>query len=283
MPELSLSRRRTPAWLWALFAGLLVALSLNTLPALAQDENTEATEAAPSEEPTAEEGTAKTEEGSSEGEGEGNFLWWVIHTSGWIGAVILVLSIYFVATVIRLFMDFRQDVAMPPDVVAQVEQNIQRKDFMAIYKLVKETPCFFCNVLRAGISELQNGVAEAREAMDRTGEAETVEMEKRISMLAVLGSLGPMIGLLGTLSGMIKSFSAISMSGEGQLNAGEVAGGISEALLLTFEGVGLSVPAIYFFAVFKNRLSTIAANTMLASDEVLRRIYGAAKKGGTEG
>ena len=282
MPELSLLRRRTPSWLWALFAGLLVACSLSALPAVAQDDEPETTEAAPAEAPPAEEGATNTEEGSTEGEGGGSFLWWVIHTSGWIGAVILVLSIYFVATVIRLFMDFRQEVAMPPDVVAQVEQNIQRKDFMAIYKLVKETPCFFCNVLRAGISELQNGVAEAREAMDRTGEAETVEMEKRISMLAVLGSLGPMIGLLGTLSGMIKSFSAISMSGEGQLNAGEVAGGISEALLLTFEGVGLSVPAIYFFAVFKNRLSTIAANTMLASDEVLRRIYGAAKKG-TEG
>ena len=39
--------------------------------------------------------------------------WWVIYSSGFIGALILGLSVYFVATVIRLFMELRLDVAMP--------------------------------------------------------------------------------------------------------------------------------------------------------------------------
>ena len=56
-----------------------------------------------------------------------------------------------------------------------------------------------------------------------------------------------MIGLLGTLKGMIASFSAIARGGD-SLDPTEVAKGISQALLLTFEGVGLSVPAIYFYA-----------------------------------
>ena len=46
-------------------------------------------------------------------------------------------------------------------------------------------------------------------------------------------------------------------------------------VVLTFEGVGLSVPAIYFFAVFKNRVSTISAHTILKVDELLRRIHSA--------
>jgi biopolymer transport protein ExbB len=33
----------------------------------------------------------------------------------------------------------------------------------------------------------------------------------------------------------------------------------------------LSVPAIYFFALFRNRVSTISAATMLAADEFIRR------------
>ena len=65
-------------------------------------------------------------------------------------------------------------------------------------------------LLTTGITELPNGLAEAREAMERVGEAITAEMEKKISMLAVLGTLGPMIGLLGTLKGMIASFGVIA-------------------------------------------------------------------------
>ena len=124
---------------------------------------------------------------------------------------------------------------------------------------------------------VSTGLSDAREAIDRQGEVITVEMEKRISMLAVIGTLGPLIGLLGTLKGMIGSFSVIAMS-DTQLKASEVAGGISEALVLTFEGVGLSVPAIYFFALFKNRVASLSVQTLNAADEFIRRLHAAAHK-----
>ena len=92
----------------------------------------------------------------------------------------------------------------------------------------------------------------------------------------------PMIGLLGTLKGMIASFSVIALS-DVQLNASEVAGGISEALLLTFEGVALSVPAIYFFALFRNRVAAISVDTMLKADEFLRHFGLATRKKATSG
>ncbi len=203
-------------------------------------------------------------------------LWWFLESSGAIGAVLLVLSIYFVATVTRLFLEMRQDIATPPPLVADLNDLLAKREFKEIYAAVKADKSFYSRVLVAGIAELPSGLAEARDAMERVGEAVTVEMEKKISMLAVLGTLGPMIGLLGTLKGMIASFSVIALS-DVQLKASEVAGGISEALLLTFEGVALSVPAIYFFAVFRNRVSTISVATMLAADEFLRHFAHAAR------
>ena len=174
--------------------------------------------------------------------------------------MILLLSIYFVSTVGRLFLEMRQSVASPPELVAELMELLQQREFKEIYALVKDDTTFLSRLLATGIAELPNGLAEARDAMERVGEAVTVEMEKKISMLAVLGTLGPMIGLLGTLKGMIASFSVIALS-DVQLKASQVAGGISEALLLTFEGVALSVPAIYFFAVFRNRVSAISVAT----------------------
>jgi biopolymer transport protein ExbB len=200
-----------------------------------------------------------------------------MESSGFIGAFIFLLSIYFVALVVRLFLEFRQDVLLPPELLAACEEHVERKDFQGVYDLVSEDASFFGTVLSTGIAELAHGLPEARDAMERTGESLTAEMQKKISMLAVLGTLGPMIGLLGTLKGMIASFSVIALS-DTQLKASEVAGGISEALILTFEGVALSVPAIYFFAVFSNRVSTLSINTMLKADEFLRHFAHAAKK-----
>ncbi len=199
-----------------------------------------------------------------------SFLAWVIRCSGFIGAVILLLSIYFVSTVGRLFWEMRVEVAAPPEMVLQCESLLEQRDFKGIYNLVKDDDSFFSRLLTTGISELPSGLAEAREAMERVGEAITAEMEKKISMLAVLGTLGPMIGLLGTLKGMISSFGVIARSSGVSLDASQVAGGISEALLLTFEGVGLSVPAIYFFALFRNRVVFISTSVMLTADQFLR-------------
>jgi biopolymer transport protein ExbB len=201
-----------------------------------------------------------------------NLLVWFIKTSGWIGLIILVLSIYFVAQTITLFMEFRLPVAMPPAVASQANELLDKEDFAGVYNLLKNDKSFYSRVLTAGMSELPVGLREAQEVLDRHGEAATVEMERKISMLAVLGTLGPMIGLLGTLKGMIASFSVIARSDQ-QMKASEVAGGISEALLLTFEGVALSVPAIYFYALFRNRLMQISSTTMLAADEFLRKFY----------
>jgi biopolymer transport protein ExbB len=203
-------------------------------------------------------------------------VWWFIQSSGFIGAVILLLSIYFVSTVARLFREMRQKVAAPPELVTELNELLQKREFKEIFALAKEDPSFYSRLVATGIAELPNGLAEARDAMERVCEAVTVDMEKKISMLAVLGTLGPMIGLLGTLKGMIASFSVIALS-DVQLKASEVAGGISEALLLTFEGVALSVPAIYFFAVFRNRVSTISVATLLMADEFLRHFAHAAR------
>ncbi len=200
---------------------------------------------------------------------EESFLHWVVRCSGFIGLVILLLSVYFVSTVGRLFWEMRVEVAAPPEMVGQCEALLEQRDFKSIYNLVREHDSFFARLLTTGITELPNGLAEAREAMERVGEAITAEMEKKISMLAVLGTLGPMIGLLGTLKGMISSFNAIARSGV-QLDAVRVATGISEALLLTFEGVALAVPAIYFFALFRNRVVFIATSVMLTGDQFLR-------------
>ncbi len=263
--------------LWGLMIfSLIFAFHHSIIPqAVAQEEGDEAA-ADEAEAPAAK--TKKNQGGgaaAAEPETK-NFLSWIIEVSGLIGLVLLLLSIYFVATVVRMFMELRPEVFTPLEVLEEGEKLLQARDFTGLYKRFKADNSFFCTVVSAGIAELPNGIPEARDAMERVGEVNTITLEKKISMLAVLGTLGPMIGLLGTLKGMIGAFSVIAMS-DTQIKSSQVAGNISEALVLTFEGVALSVPAIYFFALFRNRISAYSASAMLDADAFVRRLYNAMK------
>jgi len=206
-----------------------------------------------------------------------SLLVWVAQCSGWIGAVLLLLSFYFVATVVRLFLILRESVAAPAELLEEFETLFQKRDFRELYQVLKKDGSFLGSILAAGMSKLSNGLQEARNTLDRASDAATITLEKSCSMLAVLGTLGPMIGLLGTLKGMISAFSTIAMS-DTQVKASAVAGAISQALILTFEGVLLSVPSIYFYALFRNRVATISANTTLQADNLLGRMADVLRK-----
>lgn len=269
-------RSKRLAWmvlLCTLFVGPLEMLWLTPTAVVAQEE---AAEEEVAEKPAPKK--AKKDEGAAatEGHGQENVVIWVLRISGAIGVFIIILSCYFIQLVSRLFIDIRPIVAMPPELMDDLKQKMEKKDYKGVYQGIKEKDCLFSRYASSGLGELSAGLAEARDAMERTAEVQVVEMEKKISMLAVLGSLGPMIGLLGTLKGMIASFMVIARSDAG-IKANEVAEAISEALVVTFMGVALSVPAIFFFAVFKNRVAQISSTTMYAADEFVRKLANAAK------
>jgi biopolymer transport protein ExbB len=201
---------------------------------------------------------------------------WFIRASGPVGLFILGLSIYFVATVGRLFWELRMPVAMPPEIVGRCQDLLAQRNFKGVFEVVKGDDSLFSRLLSHGIAELPNGLAEARDVMERVGESIRVEMEKRISMLAVIGTLGPMIGLVGTLQGMIEAFGEIAQGGE-ELNSQRIAMAISMALVITLEGVSLSVPAIWFFSLFRNRVSAITTSAGVEADQFLRHFAHAAR------
>jgi biopolymer transport protein ExbB len=251
----------------AVWAGFAIGITHQSSYGAEGAEAAAPAEAAPADAAPAEGGAAAPAEPKQ----TKSYFMYVVESSGFIGLVILCLSIYFVAQVARMFFELREQIVMPPETLAECERLIQEQNVRGVYEFVQGDDCFISRVLTTGITELPNGLAHARDSMERVGEAETVDMEKKISMMAVLGTLGPMIGLLGTLKGMIASFSVIAMS-DVQLKASQVAGGISEALMLTFEGVALSVPSIYFYSLFRNRVSHLSVNTMLKADQILRHI-----------
>jgi biopolymer transport protein ExbB len=205
-------------------------------------------------------------------------LQWFIKSSGPIGVFLLCLSIYFVALVIRLFLEFRMTEAVPPPLIDKLEGAIKTRNFQEAYDVCRDDNSFLAKLVRTGIANLPNGRAEAKEAMNTMAEEIIVTMESRISYLATIGTLGPMIGLVGTIWGMIMSFQEIALAAGGQPQAHKVAEGISTALVITLEGVSLAVPAIFFYAFFRNRIASIAMEATKIADRTIGAFWSAAKQ-----
>jgi biopolymer transport protein ExbB len=106
-------------------------------------------------------------------------------------------------------------------------------------------------------------------------------METKISYLAIIGQLGPMIGLVGTILGMIMSFQEIARASGAQPKPEKVAEGISTALIITLEGVSLAVPAIFFFAFFRNRIAVLTMEATKVADRTINSLVAAAKQAKT--
>ncbi|WP_435006799.1 MotA/TolQ/ExbB proton channel family protein [Tundrisphaera lichenicola] len=207
-----------------------------------------------------------------------SLLRWAIEASGPIGLFLLCLSIYFTALVIKLFMEMRVSEAVPTSLVEKLENAIKDRKFQEAYDACRDNESFLARLVRTGVANLPNGRTEAKEAMQATQDEIVTSMEAKISYLAIIGTLGPMIGLVGTIAGMIASFQEIATAAGAQPKPEKVAEGISTALFITLEGVSLAVPAIFFFALFRNRIATMAVESAKVADRTISALLSAAKQ-----
>jgi len=94
-----------------------------------------------------------------------------------------------------------------------------------------------------------------RREMERRKEEVGADIRKGFSVLATVGSIAPFVGLLGTVVGIIAAFTKISATGSGGL--GSVAGGISEALVVTALGLVVAIPSVLAFNFLNARADSL--------------------------
>jgi biopolymer transport protein ExbB len=71
---------------------------------------------------------------------------------------------------------------------------------------------------------------------------ERPSIESGLPVLKIIAAVGPLLGLLGTVVGMIATFQAITMFGAGDPKT--MAGGISQALVTTVQGLLVAIPVV---------------------------------------
>jgi biopolymer transport protein ExbB len=91
-----------------------------------------------------------------------------------------------------------------------------------------------------------------------------------VGYLSLIAAVSPMLGLFGTVQGMIITFNVIANS-EVQPKPAQLAGGISTALVTTFEGLVVAIPMTALYAVFRNRVVNVIMEIGGITEELTSR------------
>lgn len=226
------------------------------------------------EEPTAETpAPKKTDKGKGKAAPKGKTLfdWWL--AGGTIGMIICLLSVVALGFAIEHGLTLRKQKLIPPQVMADLEQMIERNELdQAIeYCHQPQNHSLASDVILAGLERYRGsefGFAEYKSAVEEAGEDHTARLYRKTEVLGVIGAIAPMLGLLGTVLGMIAAFDTIASSG-GMAKPEELAGGIGLALVTTFEGLVVAIPAMVAFSYFRNKIDSLVAEAGKRVEQVL--------------
>ena len=219
-------------------------------------------------------GPGDARSGSPRADAHESIFTWMPRTLGPIGLVVALviaaMSVYLFALVVWMALRYRTQVAMPRRLVRELQDLLEHKKYSEAYHRVAADESLVARVLAAGVRKLPSGLPLAQRAMELANEDATMEMEHRTTYLATVGTLGPMIGLVGTVYGMIVAFRVIATEGSSP-QASQLAAGISTALVSTLLGIGISIPAIFFYSMFRNRIARLSLEVAMGAEPLLEQ------------
>ena len=149
--------------------------------------------------------------------------------------------------------------------VKNVQKSVLSQNIDEAIELCDAQKGTVANVVKSALAKYQevnaDGLDTEKAAEMIQGEIEgatALEMpalEKNMTIISTLVSLGTLMGLFGTVSGMIKAFSGLAAAGTP--DAAALANGISEALVNTATGIGTSIVSIISYNFFTAKIDTL--------------------------
>lgn len=169
--------------------------------------------------------------------------------------VILVCSLVAVTIIFERLLTLRKKHIVPANLRSRILELVRSGKINSEKIKVIQNHSPMGVVFAAGLSQIDHGREAMREGLEESGKQVVHGMGRYLNTLGTIASITPLIGLLGTVIGMIKVFTAITVSGVGDPTV--LSGGISEALITTASGLSVGIPCLMFYRYFRSRITEL--------------------------
>jgi len=175
------------------------------------------------------------------------------------------------------FLTIRRKRLLPADTEEFIIETLERNGFEKLQENFADRDDLVTTAVYKAITGSKGDLLKLRTLLAETLQDQASGLLRKIEWLNLIGNVSPMVGLFGTVYGMIKLFNAIVLAG-GQPQPAQLADGISVALVTTFWGLIIAIPAIALYGFFRNRIEAFVSDAVTASDNIMPQIRICLKK-----
>ncbi len=196
-------------------------------------------------------------------------IWQLLVDGGWYImiplAVLSVLAIYiFVERWIAITKASKED----KDFMNRIKDYVSDGKLDAARSLCNSAATPIARMLDKGVSRIGKPMDDVSASIENVGKLEVYKLEKGLPVLATVAGAAPMIGFLGTVIGMIMTFHAMKISGNG-VEIAALSGGIMQAMVTTVTGLVIGIIAYIAYNTLVVRVDKVVHNMEARSIEFI--------------
>ena len=165
---------------------------------------------------------------------------------------LLALSVAGITYMMERTFTLRRRRFINPRLAGQAEQLWKEGRFEQILEATHKDRSAQARIMEALVNEREGSDEDLKLLVQDVGGWEVRRQLQKSYPLAVVATLAPLLGLLGTVSGMISAFDIVALAGS-LGNAALLADSISEALVTTFAGLVIAIPALGAYHLYRSR------------------------------
>lgn len=185
--------------------------------------------------------------------------------------LLILTSIVGLTFVIERGIALRWRRVVPPEVEAAVESCQSPEDVPMLRRVCQQHDSAMSRLLLLAAEHLDWPKAETLDGLQTRARHEIARLERGLVVLEIIVGIAPLLGLVGTILGMMTAFGKVGVAG--QVDAAELAKGISLILRATLTGLLIAIPALIFWSYYSKKVEVIAVEMETLCDEFVRRQY----------
>jgi biopolymer transport protein ExbB len=185
--------------------------------------------------------------------------------------VLLPMSLIAVYLAAEHSLTIRRKKLLPCGIGGTIVRIIQQFGVEHLETRIAEQGDFVSTAVARAVTQGKGDWFRMRNALAESLQDQASQLLRKIEWINLIGNVSPMVGLFGTVFGMIKLFNTIVVAG-GQPQPAQLAEGISVALVTTFWGLFIAIPALAVYGVFRNRIETLVSDAVVETEDVMPQI-----------